>query len=197
MSQRKRIIIEETNEVHLISELAKVVTDWVKDLRFTIEKDTDLNLTDEDKSATPQVYKYYLPKRENNKREEPITRRNVNFPVPDVIPLFPALVIRPSNGSADVDENSSDYEDVNIDICIFVKEYDVSNRYDFLLLAKKIIMQKLRGIPLGIFANYRLQNNLSWKLYDDSQEPDACLVITSVWRCRLPPAGAFDVSQIE
>ena len=119
MSQRKRIIIEETNEVHLISELAKVVTDWVKDLRFTIEKDTDLNLTDKDKSATPQVYKYYLPKRENNKREEPITRRNVNFPVPDVIPLFPALVIRPSNGSADVDENSSDYEDVNIDICIF------------------------------------------------------------------------------
>lgn len=197
MSKVKQVIIPEINEVRLIDELAISVTDWVQDIRFTIEKDTDQDLTDEDKSATPQVFKYYLPKREDKNDEQPITRRNVTFPIPDVIPVYPAIVIRPSDGVTSMESNSTEYEDVNIDFCIFVKEYDPTDRYDFLLLAKKIIMQRLRTIPLGIVGSYRLQNSLSWKLYDDSQEPKACLVITSTWRCSLSPFGAVDVRLIE
>jgi hypothetical protein len=198
MNNSKKTIIPEINEVKLIDELETFIIDCVQDIRFTIEKETDQNLTEQDKSATPTVYKYYLPKREEkNMEEEPITRRNVDFPVPDVTPIYPAIVVRPAEGTTGIETNSTEYEDINIDICIFVKEYELMNRYNFLLLAKKIIINRLRAIPLGVLANYRLQNNLSWKLLDDSQEPHACIVISGSWRCNLTSFGAIDVNLLD
>lgn len=200
MSEVKRIIVVEINEVKLIDELVKLTTEWVRNIRFTIEKSDDRDLTDEDKSATPQVFKYYLPKREEtNHVDVPAALRNANgMPTPDIVPLFPAIVIRPSDGLTGSNGNGSEYEEINIDFCLFVNEYDIKNRYDFLLMGKKIIMQNLRSIPFAIVAmSYRLQPDITWRLYDDEQNPKGGAIITTTWRCFATPFAPADFSMID
>lgn len=200
MSEVKRIVVVEINEVKLINELVKLTTEWVRNIRFTIEKSDDRNLTDEDKSATPQVFKYYLPKRkEVNNSDVPAALRNIEeMPTPNIVPLFPAIVIRPSDGLTGSNDNGSEYEEINIDFCLFVNEYDVQDRYNFLLMGKKIIMQNLRSIPFAIVAmSYRLQPSITWRIYDDEQEPKGSAIITTTWRCFATQFAPADFSMID
>ena len=70
------------------------------------------------------------------------------------------------------------------------------NRYEFLLLAKKIVIDNLRMLPSGILANsYTLQKNIIWKHYDDTQSPNGGLAISTTWRCAAPQFGAIDLTQ--
>ncbi len=199
MSEVKRIVVVEINEVKLIDELAKMVTKWVHNVRFTIEKNDDRNLTDEDKSATPQVFKYYLPKREEaSDINIPAALRNANdMPTPDVVPVFPAIVIRPSDGLTG-NNDGFEYEEISIDFCLFVNEYNDQDRYNFLLMGKKIIMQNLRSIPFGIVGMaYKLQPDMTWKLFDNEQDPKAGVIVTTTWRCAATQFGLADLSKID
>lgn len=200
MSEIKRIVVVEINEVKLVDELSKLTTEWMHDVRFTIEKSDDRDLTDEEKSATPQVFKYNLPKREEaDNTHVPVALRNINTqPVPDVVPLYPAILIRPSDGLTGNNDNGYEYEEVSIDFCLFVNEYDIRDRYNFLLMGKKIIMQNLRSIPFGIVAMaYKLQPDITWRLLDDEQNPKASVLITTTWRCGATPFAPADFSQID
>lgn len=188
-------IVPPINDISLVNALAKKVEEWVKNLRFTIEKNTDRELQDAELNVSPQVFKYYFPKREDHKVENLPPQLRGSIPTPINNPLFPAIIIRPSDGSIDIDDNSKSYDDINIDMLILVEEYDVINRYEFLFIAKKTLIQNLRSIPNGILDSaYRLQKNITYKPYDDSQDPKAGLVITTTWRCHLPDLGAVNLS---
>jgi hypothetical protein len=200
-----KTIVTEINEVKLIELLAELVAGWVKNFRFTIEVNTDENITDEQKNITPAVYKYDVPKRHelSEKKHAPINPapylgRSINpIPQPDPAPLYPFILIRPSSGNIAINDDGVAYEDVSIDIGIFVREYDISYRYVALLMAKKVLIQNLRGIPSGIVGDgYVLQDSPSWQLKDDSQEPAELLVITTIWRCYLPRQGKFNLRDI-
>lgn len=191
-----RVVVPELNEVKLVSDIAKRCTGWVQDIRFTVERKSAKNITDEDKSYTPKVYKYYIPKHEVN--SEPIGVRNANGidDANEVVPKFPMVLVRPSTTNIDLDERG-DYEEVNIDIIVYVSEYDVDDRYNFLLLAKKILVQGLRSIEGGIVLfGYQLNKSISSSLFDDENNPKAGIVITTKWRCALPPQRSKSLDQI-
>lgn len=57
-----RVIAVEMNEVHLVEQLQILLTEAVKDMRFTKAHNTADEPSEDDKSALPVVYKYYLPK---------------------------------------------------------------------------------------------------------------------------------------
>lgn len=74
---------------------------------------------------------------------------------------------------------------------LWVSEYNDEDRYSFLILAKNIIFQKLRGLPGRILAMaYRLQPGLDWQLFDDEQYPVTGIVITTTWRWFIPNSNS-------
>lgn len=187
-------MICETNEVHLISELQKAVTEWVKDIRFTLSKTSSETPTLAEMSVTPKVYKYYLPERVADKPELRRIRADDKQFVPDAIPLYPAIIIRPSGGNEDDDsDNGISYADTKIDIVILVSEFNQDNRYSFLLLANKIIRQQLKRIPRRVLADtYMLQPSMDWQIFDNEQDPLANLTLTTTWRYDVPQGNVGD-----
>lgn len=189
-------MIPETNEANLVSELQKAVTEWVKDIRFTLSKTSSENPTLAEMSVTPKVYKYYLPERMLDKPEVRRIRADDKALTPDATPLYPAIIVRPSGGNEDDDsDNGISYADTKVDIVILVSEYNQDNRYSFLLLANKIIRQQLKRIPRRVLANtYMLQPSMDWQIFDNEQDPLANLILTTTWRYDVPcgNVGDFD-----
>lgn len=187
-------MIPETNEVNLVIELQKAVTEWVKDIRFTLSKTSSETPTLAEMSVTPKVYKYYLPERVADKPELRRIRADDKQFVPDAIPLYPAIIIRPSGGNEDDDsDNGISYADTKIDIVILVSEFNQDNRYSFLLLANKIIRQQLKRIPRRVLADtYMLQPSMDWQIFDNEQDPLANLTLTTTWRYDVPRGNVGD-----
>lgn len=189
-------MIPETNEANLVSELQKAVTEWVKDIRFTLSKTSSENPTLAEMSVTPKVYKYYLPERMLDKPEVRRIRADDKALTPDATPLYPAIIVRPSGGNEDDDsDNGISYADTKVDIVILVSEYNQDNRYSFLLLANKIIRQQLKRIPRRVLADtYMLQPSMDWQIFDNEQDPLANLTLTTTWRYDVPcgNVGDFD-----
>lgn len=198
MSKVKRIIAPDISEVQLVDSLAARIEKWTSNFRFTIEKNTDKDLNDTERNVSPQVFKYYFPKREEHNVESLPPQLRGSVPTPVNTPLFPAIIIRPTDGSIGLADSNASYEDITVDILILVDEFEVNERYEFLLLAKKILVQNLRKLPSGILDYaFRLQQDITWKPYDDSQDPKAGLVITTTWRSYLPDLGAVNLSQFD
>lgn len=187
-------MIHEANEVSLVIQLQKSVTEWVKDIRFTLSKISSERPTLTEMSITPKVYKYYLPERTTDKPELRRIRADDKQFVPDAKPLYPAIIIRPSGGSEDDDsDNGISYAETKIDIVILVSEYNQENRYSFLLLANKLIRQQLKRIPRKVLAQaYVLQPSLDWQIYDNDQDPLASLTLSTTWRYDLPAGNVGD-----
>lgn len=190
----KRVITVEMNEVHLVEQLQIFLTDAVKDMRFTKARNTADEPSEEDKSALPVVYKYYLPKPLPSKNPQPLINGRVITPDAGV---YPAIVVRPSTGSSADDENSTSYSESKIDIVLWVSEHNDEDRYSFLILAKNIIFQKLRGLPGRILTMaYRLQPGLDWQLFDDEQYPVSGIVITTNWRWFIANSGSSNFENL-
>lgn len=188
-------MIPETNEANLVSELQKAVTEWVKDIRFTLSKTSSENPTLAEMSVTPKVYKYYLPERMLDKPEVRRIRADDKALTPDATPLYPAIIVRPSGGNEDDDsDNGISYADTKVDIVILVSEYNQDNRYSFLLLANKIIRQQLKRIPRRVLADtYMLQPSMDWQIFDNEQDPLANLTLTTTWRYDVPCGNVGDL----
>jgi len=174
-------MIVELNEVKLVDELTKWCKKWLADVRFTQEMETDIGVTMDQLSTTPQVYKYYLP----------LNNTAINNDVDRA--QFPCVIVRP-NGSTVGFEDGENYEDFDIDLVVFVSEFDTVNRYQFALLAKKLLINGLLGIPRHVLAQAFLLNpTIKTTVFDDSQSPKGGLVISTTWRVYLPATKVGDI----
>lgn len=218
MIKVKRVVIPDINEVRLVNELVDLCADWFKDVRFTHELSSDLDLTDDDKSAVPQVYKYFLPKREVPEVKANEVNLSANLPpgmavdsihakaiqelvaensiMEDPSAEFPCIIIRPGQMEIDLIDGE-DFEEIAIDFHIFVSEHDKNERYEFVLLAKRIIVQGLRSISGGIVAHaFKLDRKISSTLFDDAQDPKAGVVVSTKWSCAAPKTTTRSLDEI-
>lgn len=188
-------MIYEANEVHLINELQQIITSWVVDFRFSTSK-----IGDDNKDVTPLVHKYYLPERVAPPRPEVIPSQlqpsklvisDPPLPPPDVEPEYPSIIIRPASGKDDEDTASNiRFSEFEVDIIAVFSELDKNERFEFCLLAIKLIRQQLAKLPNGVIANqYQLQPTRPWQLYDNQQAPQAGISLTTTWRYMLPQPG--------
>lgn len=181
-------MIYEANEVHLINELQQIITSWVVDFRFSTSK-----IGDDNKDVTPLVHKYYLPERIAPPRSE-LGKSAISdppLPPPEAEPEYPSIIIRPASGKDDTDsEKNMRYSEFEVDIIAVVSELDKNERFEFCLLAIKLIRQQLAKLPNGVLANqYQLQPTRPWQLYDNQQAPQAGISLTTTWRYMLPQPG--------
>lgn len=183
-------MIVELNEVRLVSELAKLCTDWLKDVRFTHELATEVGLTIDDLSVVPKVYEFDLPIIDS------ATDVPIGVPLQEnrEEKLFPCVVIRADGSEISQEDNGFNSEIFNINFDIYVSEHDKDNRNRFIYLAKKTIVNGLMRIPCQVLIQtFILDTNISAVPFDNSQNPKLGLVLTTKWKCALPKFNSGDV----
>lgn len=198
-------IIPEINEVRLINELAEYTLDWTKTLRFTRENPSERSITDDEKSTSPKVYKYYFP--ENQVKipanvetvgvgnAESVERlRNLRDDGLEKI-LDPAILIRFNESTTGI-EDGLDFEDVTVEFEIRVSEHDTVMRFQNLALAKNAIIHGLRTLRARKVANYRLDWNINSHPSDNDNKPKAAMFISTTWRRFLPQIAQRSLDEI-
>lgn len=206
MSAVNSSIIAEINEICLVNDLAELAVDWIKTLRFTREKPSERNISNEDRSTTPQIYKYYFPE---NQVQIPAGVEAVGIgnaaaieslrnakETTDKVVYAPAIMIR--SGETNIGaENAMDFEDVTVDFEIQVSEHDTDMRFQNLALAKNAIIHGLRTLKSRSVANYRLDWNIKSYPSDNENKPKAMMFISTTWRRFLPVITVRSLNDIK
>lgn len=183
-------MIVELNEIKLVSELAKLCREWVANIRFTHELASEVNMTIDDLSTTPQVHEFDLP----------IIDTATDVPIGTPLQenrekkLFPCVIIRVDGSEINKEDDGYHSEVVNINFDIYVSEHDKDNRNQFIYLAKKYITNGLLHIPNKVLANtFTLDPNIVSVPFDNSQMPKLGLVLTTKWKYLLPQIASSDM----
>lgn len=173
--------IYEASEVGLVNELKNLITIWVKDFQFSSSNPSGVE-------TTPKVHKYDLPIRKPPMNQAVRNEIDRPIPPPDIDSEYPAIIIRPEDGSDNADtDNNYYYAETKIKIIVAVSEYDLERGIDYCLSAMQIIRQQLLRIANSLYAEeYILQTPLEWAMLDTAQAPQFENVLTTTWRYMLP-----------